>query len=158
LKSAKERTNLLGIRISVGLLIALGCLWGFFALFFVGIFGMSGVRSWKDHLFTPDNLRWFAILLLAIAVTTALAWLCFRAAAALRNTRQWAAYVAMAFGMLLLLFTVSFIYDLYHPERQSPDEYFVILFAPFSLLVGLWFCIYLNLPHVRTHLKNSPSK
>jgi hypothetical protein len=37
----------------------------------------------------------------------------------------------MAFGLLLLLFTASFIYDMYHPERQRPNDYFGILFVPF---------------------------
>jgi hypothetical protein len=51
---------------------------------------------------------------------TALTWLSLKAAAALRDARRWGAYVAMAFGLLLLLFTASFIYDVYHPERQGP--------------------------------------
>jgi hypothetical protein len=54
----------------------------------------------------------------------------------LRDARRWGAYVAMAFGLLLLLFTASFIYDMYYPERQGPDDYFGILFVPFTLLVA----------------------
>jgi magnesium-transporting ATPase (P-type) len=156
LSSAKEPTSLLGLRVSAGLLVALGCLWGIYALFFVIVFGVSGFRAWKGHASASDNPRWFATLILVVTITTALTWLCFRAAVALRDARRWA-YVAMTFGMLLLLFTASFIYDIYHPERQSPDEYFGILFVPFSLLVGLWWCIYLNLPHVRAHLNSSHS-
>jgi hypothetical protein len=29
--------------------------------------------------------------------------------------------------------------------------------VPFTLVVGLWWCIYLNLPHVRAYLRRSPS-
>ena len=152
--STNERTSLLGVRVSAGLLVALGCLWGFYALFFVVIMGITGIRAWKSHASTPDP-RWFATLLLVVIIMTALTWLCLRAAAALRDARRWGAYVAMAFGLLLLLFTASFIYDMYHPERQGPDEYFGILFVPITLLIGLWWCIYLNLPHVRAYLDSS---
>ena len=102
--------------------------------------GIAGVRAWKSHASASDNPSWFATLLLVVIIMTALTWLCLRAAAALRDARRWGAYVAMAFGLLLLLFTASFIYDIYHPERQGPDDYFGILFVPFTLIVGLWWC------------------
>jgi hypothetical protein len=150
-----EETPLLGLRISAGLLVALGCLWGFYAIFSAVILGLTGVRAWKGNVYSPGNLRLFASLLLTVIILTTLTWISFRAAAALRDGSRWGAYVAMAFGSLLLLFTGSFVYDIYHPERQGPDDYFGILIVPFTLVVGLWWCIYLNLPHVRAYLKRS---
>jgi hypothetical protein len=152
-----EETPQLGMRISAGLLVALGCLWGFYAIFSAVILGLTGVRAWKGNVYSPGNLRLFASLLLTVIILTALTWISFRAAAALRDGSRWGAYVAMAFGLLLLLFTGSFVYDIYHPERQGPDDYFGILIVPFTLVVGLWCCIYLNLPHVRAYLKRSRS-
>jgi hypothetical protein len=152
-----EETPLLGLRISAGLLVALGCLWGFYAIFSAVILGLAGVRAWKGNVYSPGNLRLFATLLLTVIILTALAWISFRAAAALRDGSRWGGYVAMAFGLLLLLFTGGFVYDIYHPERQGPDDYFGILIVPFTLVVGLWWCIYLNLPHVRAYLRRSPS-
>jgi hypothetical protein len=70
LNSANERTTLLGVRVSAGLLAALGYLWGFYALFCIPILGITGILG----------------------------------------------------------------------------------YLPFTLLVGLWWCIYLNLPHVRAYL------
>lgn len=60
----------------------------------------------------------------------------------------------MGFGLLLLSFSGMFIYDWFHPERLGPDEYFSILSVPFFIAVGLWWCLYLNLPYVRAHFKN----
>ena len=94
---------------------------------------MAGVRAWESHTSTPDNPRWFATLLLVVIIMTALTWLCLRAAAALHDGRRWGAYVAMAFGVLLLLFTASFIYDIYRPERHGPD---VLLSELFGVVSG----------------------
>jgi hypothetical protein len=72
LDSANERTSLLGVGVSAGLLVALGCLWGFYALFCIVILGITGVRAWKSHASTRDNPRRFATLLLAVIIMTAL--------------------------------------------------------------------------------------
>lgn len=148
---ATEENDLLGLKFSAGLLVALGCLWGLYAVFFTVILGVAGVRAWEGQPHSP-NARWLMTSFLIAIITSALTWLCIRAAQALREARRWGAYVAMAFGLLLLLFTGDFIYDMYHPERQSPDEGFGIFVVPFMLIVGLWWCVYLNLPHVRVRL------
>ncbi len=153
-EATTEEPPLLGLRISAGLLVALGCLWAFYAVFSAVALGLTGERAWKGNAHSSGNLRY---LLLTVMILTALTWISFRAAAVLRNGYRWGAYVAMAFGLLLLLFTGSFVYDIYHPERQGPDDYYGIFIVPFTLIVGLWWCIYLNLPHVRAHLKRSGS-
>lgn len=155
---ARDDSDLLGLRFSAGLLVALGCLWCLYAVFFAVILGVEGVRAWRGQLHNPSNAHWFLTSFLLAVLMCALTWLCIRAARALREARRWGAYVAMAFGLLLLLFTGDFIYDMYHPERQSPDEGFGIFIVPFMLIVGLWWCVYLNLPHVRGQLSASTQK
>ncbi len=113
---------------------------------------VSLVRRWQGHVPALDRRDSLLTLLMVVAVTAAITYLCFRAAAALRNARRWAAYVATGFGLLLLLLSADFFYDWFHPERQSPDEFFGILIVPFCVAVGLWWCIYLNLPRVRAYL------
>ena len=61
----------------------------------------------------------------------------------------------LTFGLLLLLFSGDFIYDLCHPEQLGPEGGFLILFLPFTLLLGIWWYVYLNLPHVRVRLASS---
>ena len=100
--------------------------------------GATAVRAWKGHIYSPGNIHRFAASNLAFIIMSALTWLCIRAAKALYDARRWGAYVAMVFGLLLLLFTGSFVYDIYRPERQGPDEYFLILIVPFALVVALW--------------------
>lgn len=156
--SATEQTSLLGLRVSAGLLVALGCLWGFYALFFSVLFAVTGARDWTGHFVAPNDPRSLLKEFFAVIILCSLTWLCLKAAGALRAARRWGAYIAMAFGLLLLLFTGSFVYDMYHPERQGPDEYFGIFFIPFTLLIGFWWCIYLNLPHVRARLKNREAR
>ncbi len=141
-----------GLRISAVLLVALGCVFALYVLFFGLLLGLSFISRWQGHV--PESAKRDSLptLLMVIAVTATFTYLCFRAAAALRNARRWAAYVATGFGLLLLLFSADFFFDWFHPERQGPDEYFGILIVPFCVAVGLWWCIYLNLRRVRAHL------
>ena len=61
--------------------------------------------------------------------------------------------MAMLLGLSYLGLGAGFFYDCFPPERQSPDEHFGILFVPVLMAVGLWWCVYLNLPHVRAPMK-----
>ena len=153
LNTGNDRTSLVGLQISACLLVALGCIFGFYVLFFGGLLIVSVVRYWQGHLPASDKPSWLLSPLLVVAITTALTYLCLRAAAALHNAQRWGAHVATGFGLMLLSFSGIFFYDCFHPDRQSPDEYFVILIVPFWIVIGLWWCIYLNLPHVRSHVK-----
>jgi hypothetical protein len=149
-----DQKDLIGLRISAGLLIAMGCLIGLYVPFFVLMLGVSVVRHLHGHPPATDKPNWFLNVSIAICTASALTYLCFRAAAGLYNARRWAAYVAIGFGLLLLWVSGMFIYDWFHPERQGPDEYFGILIVPIFVALGLWWCIYLNLPYVRAHFKN----
>lgn len=113
------------------------------------------VRALQGRVHNASDARFLLTSTLIVVITSGLSWLCIRAARALRQARRWGAYVAMAFGLLLLVFTGSFIYDMHHPERQSTDEAFGIFVVPFMLVVGLWWCVYLNLPHVRVQLRST---
>jgi hypothetical protein len=141
-----------GLRISAILLAALGCVFALYVLLFGLLLGLSLIHRWQGHVPALDRRDSLLTLFMVVAVTAAFAYLCFRAAAALRNAQRWAAYVATGFGLLLLLLSADFFYDWFHPERQSPDEYFGIFIVPFCVALGLWWCIYLNLPRVRAYL------
>jgi heme/copper-type cytochrome/quinol oxidase subunit 4 len=142
-----------GLRASAVMLIAFGCFLGLYVLVFVVLFVVSIVRASRVQEHSD-----IASSFLAFIVAASLTYLCFRAAAALRRSKRWAAYVAMGFGVLLLWLAGIFIYDWSHPERQGPDEYFGVFIVPFFLVAGLWWCIYLNLPHVRAMMKDFDPK
>jgi hypothetical protein len=142
-----DRTQrLLGLRISGVLLIVFGGLLGVFDLVVGVLFAVSVARSWHGH---PENLHKLPVTFAIIVVIAALTYLSFRAALALYNAQQWAAYMATGFGVLLLLIGGTAFYDWFHPDRMSPDADFAILVAPFCVALGLWWCVYLNLPHVK---------
>jgi hypothetical protein len=149
-----NQKDLVGLRISAVLLVLLGGLFGFYVLFFTLLLGVNVFRHLQGYVPASEEPHWFLGLFIAVCTTSALAYLCIRAAKGLRDAQGWAAYVATGFGLLLLLFSGTFIYDVFHPERQGPDEYFLILFVPFCIAIGLWWCVYLNLPHVRAHFKS----
>ncbi len=146
LHKAEDIEDMAGIRMSAGLLLGLGCLWGFYAVFFI-VLEVAG----------PRNARWSMRSVFTECGLILLCWLCVQAAKALRKTRRWGAYVAIAFGVLLLLFAGSIINDMYHPERQVNDEGYVLLLVPFIAGVGLWWCVYVHLPRVRTRFASNDS-
>ncbi len=64
----------------------------------------------------------------------------------------------MGFGLLLLLFGGMIFRSLYLPYAPGAiqgEDFFEFLIALPCVVMGLWWCIYLNLPHVRRHLRNS---
>lgn len=118
-------------------------------LFFLFIIG--SLLFQRNHSpFRPSALP---VIIVAALTTGALTYLCFKAASALRRARRWAAYVAIAWGLLFLALGGLWIFGLYHPHRESPDEYFDIVFVPPVIAVGVWWCVYLNLPHVKANLR-----
>jgi hypothetical protein len=150
-----RREELLGLRISAVLLVMLGGLFALYVPFFILVLGVAVVRHLHSHVSSSGSPSFFLGLLVGLCIASALSYLCFRAAAGLRDAQRWAAYVAVAFGLLLLLFSGDVIYDYLHPERQSPDEGFVMLAVPFLVAVGLWLCVYMSLPSVRARFEKN---
>ena len=93
-------------------------------------------------------------MILYSALLGVLSLVAMSAAKALIEEKPWAAYVAIGFGLLFLLFAADTISDIYHPERQSVDFEYAVLLIPFLAGSGLWWCVYLNLPHVRAVLRS----
>jgi hypothetical protein len=95
-------------------------------------------------------------LVLTIAGNAALSFLCFRAGAALSRAQRWAAYVAIAWGLLLFSLGTSIMIDLFRPYQPGAvqgEDLFEFLIAVPCIAVGAWWCVYLILPHVRKHLR-----
>ena len=143
------------MRASSVLLVLLGCLFGAYVPFFGLFLAVSVLRHIRGHPSASDSQSWLLTSLIGICIATALCYLCFRAASALRNCQRWAAYVAQGFGFLLLLFSGLVIHGWFHPERRGPDEDFGLLIVPLFVAVGLWWCVYLNLPSVRKRFENA---
>ena len=148
------RDSLPGLRTSAVLLVCSGAVFGAYSGLFGVLLAFSVFRSLSSH---PSGLSdhhfRLGILLIAVLCGT-LAYLCFRAAPALHDGKQWAAYLAILIGASYLGLSGNVVHDWFHPERQIPDEAFGLLLVPVLTVVGLWWCIYLNLPHVRAHMKS----
>ncbi len=98
--SPTEPTPLLGLRISGGLLVAFGCLWGFYGASFAIIQGVVSLRARKADILSPSGIRWFATPILSVIVMSAFTWLCMRAGKALYDERRWGAYIWFAASAL----------------------------------------------------------
>jgi hypothetical protein len=131
----------------------LGCCFGVCALVLAGFCGVDAYLMWKGRQAEIAGWHLAGWMLMATAVCVGATYLCIKAALALWEARRWAAYVAMFFGVLFLWLSEDFFRYLLHMQRTTVDDGYVILSAPFLLAVGLWWCIYLNLPHVRAHFR-----
>ena len=67
-----DRTDLLGLRISAGLLVVLGCLFAIYVAFFGLLLGVSVVRRWEGRLPASDKPSSLLSLLIVVAMTAAL--------------------------------------------------------------------------------------
>jgi len=145
--ASKHDDVLLGVRFSAVLLVIFGCATALIAVFLV----IALCIFIAGH----SDLTAIALFVLGAGSATTISLLCIRAAGALHNARRWGAIVAIACGIVLVTFGTLTVIDLYHPARQSADEYFLFPIAPICIAVGAWWCIYLSLPHVRSTLKGS---
>jgi hypothetical protein len=151
----------IGIRLSAGLLITLACLFAFCTVFYGLMFGVIVLRH--AHPCGGEWQRTLASSVYAVTGTAVLSCLGFKAASAILRLRKWAAYVAVAEGLLLLAFGGRIIIDLFRPYQPGAvpqafeENLFEFLIAIPCLMLGLWWCIYLNLPHVRRYFQSSGS-
>lgn len=148
---ANDRPNILGgVVFSAGLLTALGGLLAIYVPFYTFMLCVVFVRG-----SIPPG-RHIGSLVVTILGAAALSYLCFRAGNALNHARRWAAYVAMAWGLLLAYFGGGIILDLFRPYQPGAvqgEDLFEFLIAVPCIAVGVWWCVYLNLPHVRKRIQ-----
>ncbi len=144
------------LRVSAIMLAVLGCFFAVYVPFLLAILGVLLFRILAGYPMPQDTPRVMSVSLAACTVTALLAFLCIRAGAALLALRRWAAYVTMVFGLFLFSFCGNLAYDFYHPHHAVPDEEFGGLFVPFCVVFGLWWWVYLNLPHDRAPMKAEP--
>ncbi|MBB5344509.1 hypothetical protein [Tunturibacter empetritectus] len=150
----EDEPELVGLRVSAGLLASVGCIFAIYPLGFALLLIVLAIQVLTGRASTLRPQSW-PLMLIGMCVSAAITYLIFCAASALRKRQLWAAYLAMLFGVMFLLLSGGFVYDLYHPERAGPDEGFGIFFIPFCFLIGMWWCVYLNLPHVRRQLRRA---
>jgi hypothetical protein len=135
---------------SSALLTALGALLGAYAPLYFVMLCVILARRFQAHTRPPDEH--LTSQLLTILGAAVLGYLCFRAGSALKQGRRWAAYVAIGWGFLLVYFGSRVMIDLFRPYQPGAvhgEDFFVFLVAVPCLLVGVWWCVYLNLPRVR---------
>jgi hypothetical protein len=147
-----------GVRVSAVLLTVLGCIIGMYPPFYMIFLGVIVFKLSHSHFIGPGQQHLLVTLPLVIFATAALSYLCFRAASALRRAHRWGAYVAIAFGLFLLWFGGEAMLDLFRPYPPGAvhgEDLFEFLIAVPCIALGMWWCVYLNLPHVRANLNNA---
>jgi hypothetical protein len=146
-----QATTVSGLVASAVLLIVLGVLLAFYVPFYLFLLGVMLLR---DPHSSPDQ----HLLLLGFTIlgAAALSLLCLAAGFALTRSRRWAANVAIGWGLLLIYFGSRIIIDLFRPYQPGAvqgEDLFEFLIALPCIAVGIWWCVYLSLPRVRTHLR-----
>ena len=143
-----------GVVVSSVLLTALGALLGAYVAFYFLMLCVILARRFQGHTRPPNEH--LTPLLLTILGAAVLGYLCFRAGSALKQGRRWAAYVAIGWGFLLVYFGSRVMIDLFRPYQPGAvqgEDLFEFLVAVPCLLVGVWWCVYLNLPRVRKQIQ-----
>jgi hypothetical protein len=151
----QEPKSLGGLRFSAVLLVLLGALLGIYVPLYSFMLAVILYKRLHGVHFPNPSIT---SLVLTIAGATTLSFLCFRAGAALSRSRKWAAYVAIAWGLLLFYFGSRIMIDLFRPYQPGAvqgEDLFGFLIAVPCIAVGAWWCVYLILPHVRSHLQSS---
>ena len=87
-KRGTDESDLRGLKLSAGLLVALGTLWGLCALLSASMLVITVFRAFKERADNVSDARFLLTSALVILITSVLAWLCIRAAKALNEARQ----------------------------------------------------------------------
>lgn len=143
-----------GMVTSSVLLTALGALLGVYVPFYSFMLCVILIRHFSRHTLLSDEH--LPSLVATIFVAAALSFLCFRAGSHLKKARRWAAYVAVGWGILLIYFGIRIIIDLFRPYQPGGvqgEDFFEFLIAAPCVVIGVWWCVYLNLPHVRRRIQ-----
>jgi hypothetical protein len=151
----QEPKTLGGVRFSAVLLVLFGAFLGIYVPFYSFMLAMILYKRLHGTHFPNPSIT---SLVLTIAGAATLSFLCFRAGAALSRSRRWAAYVAIAWGLMLFYFGSRIMIDLFRPYQPGAvqgEDLFEFLIAVPCLAVGAWWCVYLSLPHVRSRLQSS---
>lgn len=135
-----------GVRFSAILLVLWACFLGICGTFCLIALVISVM--YRDRFDIPLGLGF------VLAIAGAL--FCFRAARGLRGAQSWAANVATICGGLGIALGCPVIFDWIHNGTRSADEYFLYLVDPIFIIFGLWLCIYLNIPRVRSSFRRQP--
>ncbi len=142
-----------GLVASAVLLIALGGFLALYVPFYTVMLGIDLLRSSQSHSISDPHPLSLGFTILGVA---ALSLLCLAAGFALTRSRRWAANVAIGGGLLLIYFGSRIIIDLFRPYQPGAvqgEDLFEFLIAVPCIAVGIWWCVYLSLLRVRTHLR-----
>ena len=143
-----SRNDLKGIRFSAALLLIVNYL---AAVQIAALFVLESAVLLLRH--SKQSTSFALCTYLVLSLCGGFVRLSFRAVHALYAGQRWGTYIPFAWAAFFFALTYGLVQDLRHLTPGSPDEDVAFLFLPPLAAIGLWWCIYFNLPHVRSFFK-----